>query len=480
MLVNSISVLQQVYILLWAVLKLLYQKVPRLQPQPIGLVQLPPEVLDEIMKLLDWQDILRLRQTCKLLSDATRTKSIWINLFNASNSCHPCSPLRLEHPMELYTAHELEYLVLRRSSAEILRKSQTKLLPNLTRRFPMNHSDARAFSLIHGGRWLLTASETGSVSYLDLDAQDLTKRLLISEQMERLPDSIHRILMAVDSDNEFNPSSFNIAMFMLRILPIRFELNSSKSVMCASKSMNKTFITIAAAVRGQRDVPAYISIVDWAAAGIHNETHPGSLSYPRTTIPYGMTPGNARLLPGDQVLLLTESGIQLFDTKLVETTTNVPPNFSHQQIEFPHPTWCFPIHLLTDVLSHPYLCRNTNTSRLIFKSLKSVHGLIIPVDPSLGLEPQVIVLMDLDMTHEMAFTFGYNGGIMHDSAPCLHMLDYSWPDDISICSSNYLITEFNGGYWDATTCAFDEMSGRVVVYSDNEPSELIVVDFSRI
>ena len=83
---------------------------------------------------------------------------------------HSCSPLCLERPIERYRSEELECLVLRRTRAEIVRKTQTKLSPALTRRSPIADSGVAALVLVNGGRWLLTVSGIGSVSYYDLDA----------------------------------------------------------------------------------------------------------------------------------------------------------------------------------------------------------------------------------------------------------------------------------------------------------------------
>lgn len=186
------------------------------EPISFFLLELPLEVITEVLKLLDWQTVLRVRQTCKHLSDATKAKSIWLGLFYASNASHSRSPLRLERPMELYTSRELEYLVLRRSSARIIRQRRTELFPPLTCRFPIDDLYVGALILITGGRWLLTASATGSVWYYDLDARAPVKRLLIPEQMEYLHGFSNGVRMVVDIDNKSSLLSFNLAMVMAR------------------------------------------------------------------------------------------------------------------------------------------------------------------------------------------------------------------------------------------------------------------------
>ena len=196
------------------------------------LLELPTEIFTEVAMLLDWTDVLNLRQvrltsgiyylsthciieTCKHLSQATRAKSIWVHFFNVSNVSHPWSPLCLERPLEFYTSQELECLIMRRTSIEIKRKTWTSLSAALIRRLPINNSDIRALTLINGGRWLLVVSRFGSVSYYDLDTQEPVKRLLIPAARLENRDHYHPCTakIAVDMDNESAVLSFNLALY---------------------------------------------------------------------------------------------------------------------------------------------------------------------------------------------------------------------------------------------------------------------------
>jgi hypothetical protein len=129
-----------------------------------------------------------------------------MNLFNVFNACNPYSPLRLDRPIELYTAQELEYLVLRRYSAEIFPKMRfdPPLQRSLNHNYQFDH-----VTLVNGGRWLLLAYTTGSVAYYDLDAQEPMKRLLISEQSDIFS---AYVIVDIDIDNESASLSFNLAM----------------------------------------------------------------------------------------------------------------------------------------------------------------------------------------------------------------------------------------------------------------------------
>ncbi|PFH45005.1 hypothetical protein AMATHDRAFT_51828 [Amanita thiersii Skay4041] len=186
---------------------------------------------------------------------------------------------------------------------------------------------------------------------------------------------------------------------------------------------------------------------------------------------------DVQLLPGDRIVVLAEATIRIYHTKSFEVTTNSPPIAFHGWTEYASPTtWHFDDALCGNSLSRPYVCHNTNTLRLVFKSPQTIHGLIIPANP-IGAKPQVVTLMELDMHFNRMFCLGYNGGIMHSRSPCFRMLDYSWPDDVSVGCSNSLSVEFDGDRFLQFISAFDEASGRVVVCNQRE---LIAFDFSSI
>lgn len=139
-------------------------------------------------------------------------------LFNASNAAHSWSPLCLERPMDFYSSQELEYLVMRRESEEIKCKTQHKVSPAFTRRLPIDDSGIGTLTLINGGRWLLTVSYYGSVSYYDLDMKNPVKRLLIPKVREQNHSgSFYAVAMSVDIDDESAMLTFNLALYLERI-----------------------------------------------------------------------------------------------------------------------------------------------------------------------------------------------------------------------------------------------------------------------
>ncbi|KAF8965599.1 hypothetical protein BDZ97DRAFT_1603124, partial [Flammula alnicola] len=76
------------------------------------LTKLPVEILTEVMTHLEWRDVLRVREVCKVLHETSTTRRIWENLLRELLSCSQI-PAKLERPIELYSSMDLERLALR-------------------------------------------------------------------------------------------------------------------------------------------------------------------------------------------------------------------------------------------------------------------------------------------------------------------------------------------------------------------------------
>ncbi|KIM41977.1 hypothetical protein M413DRAFT_27514 [Hebeloma cylindrosporum] len=469
---------------------------------------------------LDWKDVLRLRQTCKHLSQVTREKSIWVRFFHVFNVFHPWSPLRLERPLQFYTAQELEHLVVRRTNEELRRKTRTKLRFSLIRRLPLRKSEIRALTLINGGRWLLTVSRFGSVSYYDLETQEPVKRVLIPAPQLGSPDGQCTAKIAVDMDYESALLSFNLALYIRKVhmstrVPIQLiqvwhvtleldDQNHGRSLSAKRLSsfyrencgelqclsLLGTFVAFGVITRPPQ--PSYVSVVDWAkAANIHNPSHrrpATSLSYLRKVI-YCHNPGElvrvvVHLLPGNRILVVSESTqasiICLYDMLSIETTANIPPaNFSHSS----SPTWEHKWQTCLGSFQSHGCANRFNDFRLVFHTTYTLYGITIPCDSGEdGLQPELVKLMTGHSSFENVSHLGYNSAIVMDThSPLLYMLHYPWPDASSGSASgpsNSVVGIFDKKNWRRPKySAFDECSGRLVV--DTGLNEVVVYDFAR-
>ena len=124
--------------------------------------------------------------------------------------------LHLERPIKLYTSRDLEFLFLRLKSAGI--GWTTSENPPIRKRDIKTTNPAKHMYLVEGGRWLLVASDTGCITYFDLDASTPTECILIPEQFDPLvpeqfdPRAEIHVVMAIDRDNDSAFLAFNLAV----------------------------------------------------------------------------------------------------------------------------------------------------------------------------------------------------------------------------------------------------------------------------
>ncbi|KAF8965581.1 hypothetical protein BDZ97DRAFT_1811367 [Flammula alnicola] len=81
------------------------------QPASNILTVLPIELIIEVMRHLGCREVLRLRQTCELLRALSTTRLVWENLVQRT-ALDSEVPLKLERPIKLYSAVQLEGLAL--------------------------------------------------------------------------------------------------------------------------------------------------------------------------------------------------------------------------------------------------------------------------------------------------------------------------------------------------------------------------------
>ncbi|TFK58692.1 hypothetical protein BDN72DRAFT_966281 [Pluteus cervinus] len=170
------------------------------------LVNLPLEILTEIVRELSWPDILRLRQTCTHFANITKTLPVWRAVAHAELSGNSsCTPqLSLERPLNAHSADELERIILRWKSAEV---GWSKDDPSPARERRLKMSDVESIHLIKGGRWLLVSTRTGSVVFYDLDEEEPARKVLIPTVSEPAG-----TIMSVDIDQSSPTLTFHLAL----------------------------------------------------------------------------------------------------------------------------------------------------------------------------------------------------------------------------------------------------------------------------
>ncbi|KAF9475411.1 hypothetical protein BDN70DRAFT_996428 [Pholiota conissans] len=184
------------------------------------LCAMPNELLMEILQYLGWKDVFVVRRTCKLFFDLSTSRHLWISLFRRLCDEVLVAPI-LEHPIDTYTAAELELVVMRRISSEIRHKAglpprvwtvlEGKECPPL--------QDCVLF--LDGGRWLLAMKfmeDNQGIYAYDLDApQKKPERIIdlqcgISTAVGIWHTALDMDAAFVESDNKETPWMFHLCI----------------------------------------------------------------------------------------------------------------------------------------------------------------------------------------------------------------------------------------------------------------------------
>ncbi|TFK68085.1 hypothetical protein BDN72DRAFT_64469 [Pluteus cervinus] len=183
-----------------------------------GLSAVPEELLVDIVKALEWRDILHIRQTSRRLNSISRSTSVWRSVVESV----PPRLLWLERPIKTYSSQELERLFLRRQRAiagyEALTNGATPRWRTIKVKDP---PERKTMDVVPGGRWLLVPNARGSILYYDLDAHDSPAHVLIPKKPANCLTK-----MSIDVDSTCSYLRFNLALvfYFLRQPDYRIEV----------------------------------------------------------------------------------------------------------------------------------------------------------------------------------------------------------------------------------------------------------------
>ncbi|KAJ8522301.1 hypothetical protein ONZ45_g1103 [Pleurotus djamor] len=157
---------------------------------------LPPELMEAVLRELEWNDVLHARVTCRSLYVASKGLVIWRRLFHRLSDSY-AAPIFPPKPLEAYTAHELENLVTRWLRADSLWSPSVPRDPPAFRH--VRQASALSYVvLVEGGRWLLTSDECdkGAICFHLLDSLDsqIGPTVLIKDPDEAFMTSMHAIV----------------------------------------------------------------------------------------------------------------------------------------------------------------------------------------------------------------------------------------------------------------------------------------------
>ena len=418
--------------------------------------------------------------------------------------------LHLERPIELYMSQELESLFLRLKSADIRwRMADSK--PTRKRKIKRAHR-ARCMYLVEGGRWLLFASNTGCITYFDLDASKLTERILIPDQIDGYAKNC--IAMAIDRDNDSALLAFKLAVSFclidtpppypkaqgVRIWRVELALNGQQRGIgltaehLASFPLEPSVTKIFCQSIGGPYVALFIgyencqqtSIIDWKQADGDQMNYPRRLLH----LPSGEEPvcliflttimtifttcqEAIHILPGNKLFTITREGVMIFDYSRIPEKTLLPPVGPTVADPIVTPLWRarstggINIGHQPSSISKPFFC--SHSIRFSIREKSTVYGVIIDYPYNEGpIEPLGRVVKFAEkrgiphQPHELE-CYGYNKAAILSNRLGTYLFNYTWPDeqnDDPLPVSLYREDTFR-------ICNFgpflDEPSGRLIV-----------------
>ncbi|KIM36609.1 hypothetical protein M413DRAFT_31464 [Hebeloma cylindrosporum] len=420
------------------------------------LCEFPMALLVMILEELDWKDVLRVRKACKALHEVSKTRSVWLNLCRPHFSPTATAPqgLYLERPIKLYTSHDLEFMFLRLKSADLGWRTNDK---PARKREVKTTNNAKCMHLVEGGRWLLVASDTGCITYFDLEVLKPTESILIPDQFDPLLSEDDddndigaqiNVIMTIDKDSDSSFLEFNLAVsFCLDDTPPPDPKAQGVQLWRVALSLRGPHLALTLLGMGHYDFHLTF-IIDWKQANGDQTDYPRRLLHP----PYGKDPKAIYLLPDNKLFTVTHDGVMIFDYSDIPETTSLPPvDFTNATVV---PLW------RVRGLGIAFTLRGKD----------NIHGLIIDYPYNEGWnEPlgQVVKLMEkVDIYTTVHQCYGFNKATIHSGHIGTYQLNYQWPDE----QDNHLLPvslHSEGSFRDLHFGPFlDEQTGQLVVPAD--------------
>ncbi|KAL4268798.1 hypothetical protein AB1N83_001196 [Pleurotus pulmonarius] len=176
-----------------------------------SLASLPSELLTLILTELELRDLRRARSCCGSLYAASKSWTIWLGIFQRLSDSYVI-PIIPPRPLASYSAAALESMVLQWSRVDHGWSSCSIRQQPPRQRIRCLEWEDTPFTLIEGGRWLLTTDQCGSVLAHDLDSSslDMGTYVLIRPQNKRDHAFITSLSVCVDRSSP--TLTFNLAL----------------------------------------------------------------------------------------------------------------------------------------------------------------------------------------------------------------------------------------------------------------------------
>ncbi|KAG2022352.1 hypothetical protein CC2G_000110 [Coprinopsis cinerea AmutBmut pab1-1] len=449
-------------------------------PSP-SFTNLPNEIQIEILKHLEWDEVLALRQCCRLLYSLSKEWHVWYNLFLKYRETTFAQPYFLPKPLEYCSSNDLEshvtnwWSVFGRTTGESIEVAtysfDQEAVPRL--RGPLLPLPSR--------HYLYTARD-GTIYYGDPCQPAMGMHVLVPSPFSG--ETFHvRTNVALDFHLARGPdvrtSSFLMAFRLavtrqpdddpgvVEIWEIASQLE--QGVLTGYSTTLLQSITedpcvdirycsifaehVAYVVYGHDD---FVSIVNWT-----NIEKDRSLS--RTVISGGRAVERLFLLPSKRILIMYTSSMCIWDWgRKCSTITSLEDPALQLEVD---PEWMHPQSPLSlHPFITPYMFRDC-TRFVVLAFQDYIFGVSIPTNPDADLATSVTVTRHADVPfqgggEENRF-FGYSKGVYFGNG-AYHFITYRWSDDENSSCSYGTIDAPRSARFHPRSIHYDE--GRCQIY----------------
>ncbi|EAU92157.2 hypothetical protein CC1G_08780 [Coprinopsis cinerea okayama7 len=409
---------------------------------------LPNETLTEILKHLEWRDVLALRQCCRSLYSLSKERHVWYNLFLKYHKTTFAQPYFLPKPLEHCSSDDLENHVT--SWWSVLGNTTGESITVATYAFDRTFDPRLIDHLLplHNGHYLYGAPD-GTILYGDPCRPEMGMRVLAPSPFsgEANVDTYVALDFHLSRDpdvrrNSF-PTSFRLAVTrqprndpgVVEIWEITSQLEQGVLTGYSTALLQSItehphvnirhcsiFAEHVAYVIDGRD--NFIAIVDWTKV---EDDKPLS----RTFIPRGTAIEKLFLLPSKRIFVMYNMSVSIRDwgRTCSSTTLHEDPAFRlwvDPQWEHPQCSRC--LHPFIT----PYIVRDY--TRFVLACRDHIVGISIPNDPEADIKTSVTTtrLAEAPLRSAIAedYSFGYSKGAYYNHySGAYHHLTYNWPDD---------------------------------------------------
>ncbi|KAF9448986.1 hypothetical protein P691DRAFT_759451 [Macrolepiota fuliginosa MF-IS2] len=145
--------------------------------QPLGIYDLPFELLSDIALYLDFIDVVSFGQATKQFREASQARVVWHALAKEYSARHFYNVRPENGTIDTLTTDELRNWISPRLILDKMWKKDT--IPPPRARFLNVSIETECWELLPGGRWLITGLGEGIVNFYDLNMEEPVPRPLL-------------------------------------------------------------------------------------------------------------------------------------------------------------------------------------------------------------------------------------------------------------------------------------------------------------